>query len=517
MRSIRVLRNVITNYARFFAGAAISFLLTPLMVRLLGDGGYGLWVTVFSLTGYFGLVDQGLRPSLIRYVSRDKAAGDLEGLSRTLSSALALYTAAGVLTMAAAFVISAQFGTWFPIEPSSLPAARVTVLIAGLSLALGFPFGVFGATLSGLQRYDLANGIGIVIAVVRAFAFVAVLRTGGGIVELAWASLASNLAGHLWTVAVVRRLLPEARYSPALVDRAHMARIGSYGGVAFVGALASMLAFQTDALVITAFLGAASVTPFALAAGLVDNARSLVNSATWVLSPTASEMETLGETQPLQAMLIAGAKYSVLLSWPILFALIVFGENLLVTWIGESHRDAARLLTILAVPTLFSLPQSAASSMLFGISRHRGVVALSLLNALLNLGLSLLWVRPYGLVGVAMGTAVPLALVGGVATMVYAALAMQLPLRRYFLEGLLTPALCSLAFLAPALAIQRWWPPHGWVPLGLAVAASWLVFAPVAWRFGITPSERTRWAESVPRVFGLGRDRPAPAAGGDRP
>ena len=43
------------------------------MVHLLGDGDYGLWVTVFSLTGYFGLFDQGIRPSLVRYVSRDHA------------------------------------------------------------------------------------------------------------------------------------------------------------------------------------------------------------------------------------------------------------------------------------------------------------------------------------------------------------------------------------------------------------------------------------------------------------
>ena len=86
------LRNVVTNYLRFFLGGVLGFVLTPLMVHLLGDGNYGLWVTVFSLTGYFGLFDQGIRPSLVRYVSRDHARADHEGLSRTVSSALALYS-----------------------------------------------------------------------------------------------------------------------------------------------------------------------------------------------------------------------------------------------------------------------------------------------------------------------------------------------------------------------------------------------------------------------------------------
>jgi len=90
LRSIRVLRNIVTNYLRFFVTGVLGFVLTPLMVRLLGDGPYGLWVTIFSVTGYFGLFDQGIRPSLVRYVSRDHTRGDQDGLSRTLSSALAL-------------------------------------------------------------------------------------------------------------------------------------------------------------------------------------------------------------------------------------------------------------------------------------------------------------------------------------------------------------------------------------------------------------------------------------------
>jgi len=521
MRSIRVLRNVLSNYLRFFSAGVIGFLITPVMVHMLGDGGYGLWVTIFSLTGYFGLFDQGIRPSLIRYVSRDHALGDRDGLSSTLSSALLLYGAIGALTLAVAAVVAANFAPWFHIDPSQADLARTVTLLAGASLALGFPLGVFGATLSGLQRYDLANAVGIGIGVLRAVAFVLVLRAGGGLIGLAWTSLAMNLLGHLLSWAMVRRLLPGLPLGRRFVNRAHLARIGSYSGFAFVGALASSIAFQTDALVITAFLTAGLVTPFALAAGLVDNARSLVHSATWVLSPTASELEALGEKDKLHAMMIAGAKYSVLLSWPVLFALMVFGENLIRTWVGPSYASsapllktlavhgpqasAAQLLVLLTLPTLISLPQSTSSSLLFGISRHRGVVALSLLNAALNLGLSLLWVKPLGIAGVALGTALPLALVSGIATMIYACRALDMPLGHYVWESQVRPGIGTLAFLAPALAVQALWHPSGWLALGAACAGCWIPFAVCAWRFGLSRSERERWGQLIPGLFGAGR------------
>jgi O-antigen/teichoic acid export membrane protein len=475
----------------------------------MGDGDYGLWVTVFSLTGYFGLFDQGIRPSLVRYVSRDHALGDDRGLSRTINSAIVLYAAVGLLTVLATAVVAATLHRWFKIEPAQVPIARQVVWLAGLSLALGFPLGVFGATLSGLQRYDIANGVGIAVGILRAVAFVVVLRLGGGLVGLAWTSLVMNLLGYVVSALFVLRLLPQVRYGMGQVDGSHLQLVGAYSSIAFLGALATSITFQTDALVITAFLGAVLVTPFALAAGLVDNARSLVYSATWVLSPTASELETRGERDKLHDMLIAGSKYSVLLAWPVLAGLVVFGPNLLETWVGPRYRGAALLLDILTLPTLLSLPQSTASALLYGISRHRGVVALSLINAVLNLGLSVLLVRPLGSVGVALGTALPLALVGGVATMMYACRALDIPLGRYAWEGMLRPGLFTAAFVVPAVVAQQLWHPVGWIPLFGTCAGAWLVFAGCAWRWAMSAEERERWRHMVPGLLG----RPAASVG----
>ena len=527
MRSLRVLRNVVTNYLRFFLAGAIAFVLTPFMVRHLGDRDYGLWVTLFSLTGYFGLFDQGIRPSLVRYVSRDHAAGDRDGLARTISSAFALYSVVAVVTMAVAMVVAVNAASWIRLDASLYAIAPALVMVVGLSIALGFPLGVFGAVLSGLQRYDIANALGMIVGIVRALLFVVVLKMGGGLLALAWASLVMNVLGHAASWVYARRLLPGVGFGPQWVGREHLRRIASYGGYAFIGALATNIAFQTDALVITPILGAALVTPFALASGLVDNARTLVNSAAYVLAPTASELDTLGQGDKLRLMLVAGSRYSVLVSWPVLFGLILFGPNLLTTWVGAKYATAGILLTVLAVPTMVALPQATASSLLFGVSRHKGVVLLSILSAVLNLGLSLWWAHSPGLmaflfgtalspglVGVAMGTAVPLFVVSGVATMVYACHALAQPFWRYFWDGMLHPGLVSLAFVLPAWAVQRQWHPLGWLPILGSCAACWIVFALIAWRFGISASDRARWGQMVPGLFGR---KPALRVKGGRP
>ncbi|MEO7866111.1 MAG: oligosaccharide flippase family protein, partial [Candidatus Eisenbacteria bacterium] len=347
---------------------------------------------------------------------------------------------------------------------------------------------------------------------------------GGGLVALAWASLFVNLLGHTWAYFATRRLMPGLSIKFSMVRKESLRMIASYGGWAMMGAVATNIAFQTDSLVITGLLGAALVTPFAFASGLVENARALVHAAAWVLSPTASELDTLGEQDKLRSMLIAGSKYSVFVSWPVLLGLIVFGSNLLQTWVGERYAYAGLLLTILAAPTMVALPQATASSVLFGISRHKGIVLIAMLSALCNLGLSVWWARwpepmralfgdavPPGLVGVAMGTAVPLLVISGFVTAWYACSVLGQPLAQYLWEGLLQPGLVSLAFLAPALVVQYYWHPLGWGALLGACAGCWVVFALVTWFVGISASDRRRWAILVGGL--RDRGRPAKEAG----
>ena len=127
----------------------------------------------------------------------------------------------------------------------------------------------------------------------------------------------------------------------------------------------------------------------------------------------------------------------------------MFGSNVLTTWVGERYAPAGLLLTILAVPALVSLPQSTSSSVLYGIGRHRGMVVLSLVAAMANLGLSVWWARSPalmealfghaispGLVGVAMGTAVPLFVISGVINAWWVCRVLEYPLALYLWEGM---------------------------------------------------------------------------------
>src|SRR5579863_418008 len=94
---IRALKNVASNLAGLAVNIAVGFFISPVILHHLGDEAFGLWVLIFSLTGYYGIFDFGIRSSLIRYVSKFQAVDDKEQLARLVNTSLFTYSCLGLV------------------------------------------------------------------------------------------------------------------------------------------------------------------------------------------------------------------------------------------------------------------------------------------------------------------------------------------------------------------------------------------------------------------------------------
>src|ERR1700720_1996762 len=96
---LRILKNVASSWAGLAVNVAVGFFLSPFILHRLGDDAFGLWVLIFSLTGYYGLFDFGIRSSLIRYVSKYTATKDYDRLNQVLNTSLFSYSCLAVVLL----------------------------------------------------------------------------------------------------------------------------------------------------------------------------------------------------------------------------------------------------------------------------------------------------------------------------------------------------------------------------------------------------------------------------------
>src|SRR5262249_53741329 len=161
-----------------------------------------LWVLAFSITGYYGLFDLGIRSSIIKHVAHYAATKDDDGLARTINTSLFTYSCVGLVLLLGTFAGSAFVDRLFHVSPGFLRPGRLLFLIVGSAIALGFPLGVFGGVLEGLQKFYWLNLTQAASTLIRALLIVIALNHGQGLLTLALITVALPLiAACLYVLA----------------------------------------------------------------------------------------------------------------------------------------------------------------------------------------------------------------------------------------------------------------------------------------------------------------------------
>src|SRR3989442_10213027 len=148
---IQIIKNVGSSWFALGINVAVGIFLSPFILHRLGDAAFGIWVFIFSITGYYGLFDLGIRSSVVRYVSQARAVNDVEYASRVINTSLFTYSCIGAVTILTPVLVSTYINSFFHIDPQFQSTAQLLLLIVGSAVSLGFPLGVWGAVLEAWQ------------------------------------------------------------------------------------------------------------------------------------------------------------------------------------------------------------------------------------------------------------------------------------------------------------------------------------------------------------------------------
>ena len=450
----RALKNVASSWTGLAVNIAVGFFLSPYILHHLGDEAFGLWVLIFSLTGYYGLFDFGIRSSLIRYVSKFQAIGDKEQLARIINTSLFSYSCLGFFLLVPTVLGSFYVDRFFKIPAVFASDARILFFMVGLSLALGFPLGVAGGILEGLQSFYLLNWTNIVSTLTRAALIIVALRHGYGLLTVALITMTLPLITSAARAVIAQRLLP-IPYGWRYIDRIAFRQVANYGSVTFMIIVAARLRFKTDAVIIGTFLSASAITYFSIGSRLVDYAGEVVSSMAQIFTPMSSHFHAAGDYGRLRQIFMAGNRACALVMFPICVALVAAGKSVIEAWVGSRYVSSYTVLLILLIPATLYNAQSTSNRILFGMSMHKSLAIIVLMEGIANVILSIVLVRPYGIVGDAIGTAIPLLCTAIFFLPRHLCRQLGVPLRHFLWESYFYPAVLCIPMAVTLMFMQH--------------------------------------------------------------
>ena len=477
-----MLRNVGSNWVLIFLNVLLSYVTTPLVVHLLGGEGYGTWTLISAITGYLSLISLGVPMALVRFVGQYLSLDDWTKTNQTIGTCAGLYLFLG----GAALLIGA--GLWgmflFYDIPSSYrtdayTAFALMVVHMSLSFAALLPEGILFAHHDFVPR----NLVRVITLLLRFALILWVLPLRPSLTFLAVIQLCGLAFDFIASWALVRLRYRYVKLNLRLFDWRMMRQILSFGLFVLLMAAGGRLTFETYAIIIGAVMGVGLIPYYAIANSLVVYLVEFIIAIAAVVAPMATSLSTQNRGEELREVFLRWSKASLSLSIAAGLFLLVLGPRFVGWWISPEYEDASGVVLqpLVASCFVFLPARGVALPILMGMGKPRLPTIVFLAAGVLNLLMSAVLARPFGLAGVAIGTAVPNVLFG-VVVIGIACHELKVSLLEYVQYVVPRAALGAV----PVLALLFWFKefgvagPVGFIAAGAAMATVfgliWIVF-----------------------------------------
>ena len=489
----QILKNVGSTWFSLGCDVLVGLFLSPIILHWLGDAAFGIWVLIFSITGYYGLFDLGIRSSVVRYVSKFTATDNIEDLAKIVNTALFAYSCLGVASLILTGILSFYVDRVFKIPPELHSEARWLLIIVGTAVGIGFPMGVIGGYLDGLQRFYVNNWANVGGDFLRLVFILIAIHQKRGLLTIAAITVGAPLLTSILRSFVAYNIQP-VPIGFKYVNRKTFRTIINYSSVTLLIMIATQLKFKSDNIVIATMISASAVTYFSIGGRIVSYAQQVVMALAQNFLPIASQSEATGNLDRLRKVFVGGNRFCAFTALPITAVLIVLGQSVIEVWVGKKYvATSYPILVILITSATLMWCQAASGRVLFGISKHRTWAFVTLGEGIVNLVLSITLVHYfqraghgpfYGIYGDALGTAIPLFCTMTMFMPWHLCRQLGIRMSAYLREAYTLPVLITMPLIAALLLMRRWFHPHHYSGLLLQMAIAGAVYGVgVLWVF----------------------------------
>ena len=251
---------VLISYFNLFISMIIPLFYTPIMLDLLGKSEYGLLSVAQSVIAYLSLMNFGMSTTVIRYLNKYRGENNKDGIKRIIALFIVIYLFLAMLICIVGFSIPKFSGVVFQkgLTSSEISKLNILIILLTINVPIGFLTNVFGAVIFSYEKFIFKyfiDTIGTImapilnlIALINGFASVGIV-----LVSLIWQIFLLVL--FICYCKVKFNIYPDFKHIPF-----HMTKeLFSFSGIIFLSAIADLLFWSTDKVLIGATIGTTSV------------------------------------------------------------------------------------------------------------------------------------------------------------------------------------------------------------------------------------------------------------------
>lgn len=479
----KITRNITANYFGVLAQIIIAFFLSPFLVHTLGDTQYGIWTIVAALSGYMSLLDLGIASALTRYVAKYHHTKDNLKINEIINSSLFLFLVISLTIISISPIIAHGMTTMLKFDENLVETVSTLVIIVSFDIAIFVIAGIFRGAFGGFQRFEIINIARVFSMLYKALAFYVFLNNNFGLVAMGYISISANLILILIYYWQVKTRYSFVSFHYKFINKKNISTVFHYSKFVFIAMLAQQLLYYSSSFVIAHFINVAAVTYYAIPWTLTEYVKQLCSAISRTYTPAFSELGSADDLDGIYHHYILGTKVVLIISNLLCIGMLVLGAEFISIWMGTKYAEiAAVLLPALIATIYFYTPQLISYALLKSMVRHQQYSNMSILVSILSLGLSILLVQHYGLIGVAIGSAIPQIIFFGFYTPYYTSKVINKSYSSYFLNTHGRVLLPTILLAISLISLKNTWAPDNYaILISEALLGTILYFFTIYW------------------------------------
>jgi len=401
---------VITLFGLF--GQILVFITFPMLIKHVGNDDFGIYSLSGALGSYITIFITSFRAAFIKNISELDGKNDIDSINIIFNTSIITYFIFGFI-LALYNLFLAYFGIhFFSIPETSIWKAETIFALNAIFCIFMMPLSLASSYFNAVQKNVITSIFQILLNILFSIAIIYTIYKKENIIFL----FILNMSGHLLLSMLSFSLLFKKYHFLSIkktyFSTVHFKQMMNYSSWMFLIALAFVLIYQTDQIIIGLFLPVGMITFYQIGAKLHNIIKMIDGFFGTPITPSLSNAIGAKDLRYIEQLKYRGLKFLLFIFAPIITMFIIFAGPIISLWIGPEYAKDSTLLTQLFVGYwYFGIIVFFMGRLAQGYGYVKEFALVIFFGAFLNVILSIAFIKTIGIIGVVLGTLVQFILI----------------------------------------------------------------------------------------------------------
>ena len=399
---------MLLNYLSMALEGIIVFVFNPFIIRKLGQENYGVYSLMTSFTGYLSVFEFGLGTTIIRYISKYNEEKKEKDKEKFLSMIFGIYFLIALLILSVCGILYISLDKVFSLSLNyeQIILAKKLFIIISVSITITTIGSVFSAIISGYEKFIFSRTVVLLTTILNAILTAGVLVVSPSAQSLSYITLIVALTTIVInSIYVFKKLNVKIKFHK--IDKKLFSEIFKFSIFIFLQTLIIQIYWRLDQLIIGISIvnAASSLAIYAVAMKIND----LILAFTTVINryqlPTITRM-VVNKNDKLTKYIGEISRFVAVLYFAVIIGFIFYGKQFIEIYAGNGYEEAFPIVLIIIISASLSRIHGVGSDILKAKNIHGMYTLIVFFSALINIFLTIILLKKYGLIGASIATAI---------------------------------------------------------------------------------------------------------------